>query len=143
MAADAAFRLLRELRSGLSKCPSEGSKIDFVHGIRVACDTNLIGIDSDFRIHVSDRLLEIHDGPFLELGLKGIAGTLIDRPRRLEDRFDRERLALRFSGFKKAARLPCAAGCSISRVASVVVPVACEVGHSCRLNADTSPLIHE
>jgi hypothetical protein len=46
-------------------------------------------IDPYFRIHVSDRLLEIHDGPFLELGLKGIAGTLIDRPRRLEDRPDR------------------------------------------------------
>jgi hypothetical protein len=30
------------------------------------------------RLHVCDRLLEIHDGPFLELGLKGIAGA-IDR----------------------------------------------------------------
>jgi putative restriction endonuclease len=34
-----------------------------------AFDANLIGIDADFRIHVADRLLEIHDGPFLELGL--------------------------------------------------------------------------
>jgi hypothetical protein len=64
---------------------------------------HLIGVDPDFRIHVSDRLLEIHDGPFLELGLTGIAGTLIDRPRRLEDRRDRDRLALRFEEFKKAA----------------------------------------
>ena len=40
----------------------------------------LIGVDPDYRTHVSDPLLEIHDGPFLELGLKGIAGTLIDRP---------------------------------------------------------------
>jgi putative restriction endonuclease len=47
--------------------------------------------------------LEIHDGPFLELGLKGIAGTLIGRPRRLEDRPDRDRLALRFEEFKKSA----------------------------------------
>ena len=45
-----------------------------------AAFVHLIGIDPDYRIHVSDRLLEIHDGPFLELGLKGIAGTLIDRP---------------------------------------------------------------
>ncbi len=29
-----------------------------------------IGSDPDFRIHISDRLLEIHDGPFLELGLR-------------------------------------------------------------------------
>jgi hypothetical protein len=63
----------------------------------------LIGIDPDFRIHASDRLLELHDGPFLELGFKGIAGKLIDRPRRLEDRPNRDRLAIRFEQFKKAA----------------------------------------
>jgi hypothetical protein len=40
-----------------------------------AFDAHLIGIDPDYRIHVSDRLLEIRDGPFIELGLKGIAGT--------------------------------------------------------------------
>jgi putative restriction endonuclease len=36
-----------------------------------AFDANLIGINPDFRIHVSDRLLEIHDGPFLELASRG------------------------------------------------------------------------
>jgi hypothetical protein len=64
---------------------------------------NLIGIDADFRIHVADRLLEIHDGPFLELGLKQIDGTLIEMPRRIEDRPDRDRLPLRFEQFKKVA----------------------------------------
>ena len=68
-----------------------------------AFDANLIGIDLDFRVHVSDRLLEIHDGPFLELGIKGIVGQLIQLPRRNEDRPDRDRLALRFEQFKKAA----------------------------------------
>ena len=69
-----------------------------------AFDAHLIGIDpSNFRIHVSDRLLEIHDGPFLELGLKSIAGTLIEMPRRTVDRPDRDRLALRFEEFKKSA----------------------------------------
>ena len=67
-----------------------------------AFDARLIGIDPDYRIHVYDTLLEIHDGPFLELGLKGIAGTLIDKLRRLEDYPDRDRLALRFAQFKKA-----------------------------------------
>jgi hypothetical protein len=65
-----------------------------------AFDAHLIGVDPDFRIHVSDRLLDLHDGPFLELGLKGIAGTLIEMPRRAEDRPDRDRLALRFELFK-------------------------------------------
>ena len=64
-------------------------------------DAHLIGVDPDYRIHVSDRLLEIHDGPFLELGLKGIAGTLIVRPNRVEDRPERDRLAIRFE--QKAA----------------------------------------
>jgi hypothetical protein len=42
-----------------------------------------------------------HDGPFLELDLKGIAGTLIDRPRRSEDRPDHDRLAFRLSNSRK------------------------------------------
>jgi putative restriction endonuclease len=67
-----------------------------------AFDANLIGIDPDFRIHVADRLLEIHDGPFLELGLKQIDRTLIEMPRRIE-RPDRERLAVRFERFKRSA----------------------------------------
>ena len=71
---------------------SNGLPLTKIH--HAAFDADLIGIDPDYRIHVSDRLLEIHDGPFLELGLKSIAGTLIDRPRRSEDRPDRDRLAL-------------------------------------------------
>ena len=34
--------------------------------------------------------------PVLELGVKGMSGTLIDRPNRIEDRPDRDRLAIRF-----------------------------------------------
>jgi len=37
---------------------------------------HLIGIDPDFQIHVSDGLLDLHDGPFLEPGLK--AGESVD-----------------------------------------------------------------
>jgi putative restriction endonuclease len=80
---------------------SNGFPLTKLH--HAAFDAHLIGVDPDYRIHVSDRLLEIHDGPFLELGLKGIAGTRIDRPRRSEDRPDRDRLALRFEQFKKSA----------------------------------------
>jgi putative restriction endonuclease len=69
-----------------------------------AFDANLIGIDADFRIHVADRLLEIHDGPFLELGLKSIDGTLIEMPRRLADCPDRDRLALRFEEYLRVVR---------------------------------------
>ena len=80
---------------------SNGLPLTKLH--HAAFDAQLIGIDPDYRIHVSDRLPEIHDGPFLELGLKGIAGTLIDRPRRLEDHPDRDRLAIRFEQYRRAA----------------------------------------
>lgn len=68
-----------------------------------AFDANLIGIDPDGLVHVSERLLSIHDGPLLEEGLKGVAGRRIRAPMRDEDRPDRDRLALRFEIFKKAA----------------------------------------
>jgi putative restriction endonuclease len=80
---------------------SNGLPLTKIH--HAAFDAHLIGIDPDSRIHVSDRLLEIHDGPFLELGLKGIVGHMIQLPRRNEDRPDRDRLAIRFEQFKKAA----------------------------------------
>jgi putative restriction endonuclease len=80
---------------------SNGLPLTKIH--HAAFDANLIGVDPDYRIHVSDRLLEIHDGPFLELGLKRIDGTSIRFPRRAEDRPDRDRLALRFDQFRRAA----------------------------------------
>jgi putative restriction endonuclease len=80
---------------------SNGLPLTKIH--HAAFDAHLIGIDPDFSIHVSDRLLEIHDGPFLELGLKGIAGQVIQLPRRSEDHPDRDRLAIRFEQFKRAA----------------------------------------
>jgi putative restriction endonuclease len=78
---------------------SNGLPLTKLH--HAAFDANLIGIDPDFRIHFSDRLLEIHDGPFLELGLKGIVGQVIQLPRRDEDHPDRDRLALRFEQLRK------------------------------------------
>ena len=74
--------------------PSARAKIH-----HAAFDAYLIGVDLDDRIHVSDRLLEIRDGPFLELGPKGIVGQEIQLPRRSKDRPDRDRLALRFEQF--------------------------------------------
>jgi putative restriction endonuclease len=80
---------------------SNGLPLIKIH--HAAFDAHLIGVDPDYRIHVSDRLLEIHDGPFLELGLKGIVGQVIELPRRSQDRPDRDRFAVRFEEFKKSA----------------------------------------
>ena len=79
---------------------SNGLPLTKIH--HAAFDAHLIGIDPDFQIHVSDRLLEIHDGPFLELALKGIVGHVIQLPRRSEDCPDRDRLEIRFEEFKRS-----------------------------------------
>ena len=62
---------------------SNGLPLTKIH--HAAFDAHLIGVDPDYRIHVSERLLKLHDGPFLELGLKKIAGELIRLPRRTAD----------------------------------------------------------
>ena len=67
-----------------------------------AFDKHLIGIDPDYQLHVSGRLLELHDGPMLE-ALKGLDGQKIHLPRRVKDQPDRDRLAFRFELFKTAA----------------------------------------
>ena len=67
-----------------------------------AFDRHLIGIDPDYRLHVSERLLVQEDGPMLE-ALKRLHGGTIHLPNRDKDRPDRDRLALRFERFKAAA----------------------------------------
>ena len=67
-----------------------------------AFDAPLIGIDPDYRLHVSGRLLDQHDGPMLE-ALKQLDQGALHLPARARDYPDRDRLALRFERFKAAA----------------------------------------
>lgn len=67
-----------------------------------AFDAHLIGIDGDFKLHVSEQLMVQQDGPVLE-SLKALAGKLINLPRRQIDYPDRNRLAARFEVFKSVA----------------------------------------
>ena len=67
-----------------------------------AFDAQLIGIDPDYRLHVSERLLVQKDGPMLE-ALKQLNGGMIYLPSRVKDRPDRDRLARRYERFKAAA----------------------------------------
>lgn len=64
-----------------------------------AFDAQLLGIDPDYRLHVSSRLLDQRDGPILE-ALKQLDHHLIRLPARDRDRPDRDRLALRFAEFQ-------------------------------------------
>ena len=67
-----------------------------------AFDKHLIGIDPDYRVHVSDQLLNKHDGPMLE-ALKRLNRGTIHLPKRPKDQPDRDRLAVRFERFKATA----------------------------------------
>ena len=67
-----------------------------------AFDAHLIGIDPDYRLHVSGRLLELHDGPMLE-ALKQLDGGTLHLPKRTKDYPDRDRLSRRYEQFKVAA----------------------------------------
>lgn len=67
-----------------------------------ALDAHLIGIDPNFRVHVSDRLLSQRDGPTLG-ALQGLQGARLLLPNRAKDRPDRDRLALRFERFQMVA----------------------------------------
>ncbi len=64
----------------------------------VAFDAHLIGIDPDYRIHVSERLLIQRDGPVLE-AMKQLQGSCIRLPDRARDQPDRDRLAERYEAF--------------------------------------------
>ncbi len=67
-----------------------------------AFDGHLIGVDPDYRLHVSRRLLDQHDGPMLEV-LKRLDGEMLRLPSRVKDYPDRDRLAQRFDLFKAVA----------------------------------------
>jgi putative restriction endonuclease len=66
-----------------------------------AFDAHLIGIDPDFRLHVSSRLMDQSDGPMLE-ALKQLHHRSLRLPSRPQDFPDRSRLALRFEEFRSA-----------------------------------------
>lgn len=67
-----------------------------------AFDAHLIGIDPDFKIHISRRILQQKDGPTLE-ALKRLNSNRIYLPTRDKDMPDRDRLAARFEQFKVRA----------------------------------------
>ena len=61
---------------------TNGIPLSKIH--HAAFDAHLIGIDPDYRLHVSPQLLDQNDRPMLE-GLKKLQGTTIHLPRREKD----------------------------------------------------------
>jgi putative restriction endonuclease len=88
---------------------ANGIALSKIH--HAAFDNHLIGIDPDGRVDVSQRLLMLHDGPLLEQSLEAIAGRSIQPPKYEHHRPDRDRLAVRFEQFNRAASLGVDPGC--------------------------------
>jgi putative restriction endonuclease len=65
-----------------------------------AFDANLIGVTPDYRIEVSERLLDIQDGVILEGGLKALNGQTLALPEKERSWPCRALLELRFKEFK-------------------------------------------
>ena len=78
---------------------TNGIPLSKIH--HAAFDAHLIGIDPDYRLHVSRQLLEQNHGPMLE-GLKKLQGVSLHLPRRAKDYPDRDRLSLRFERSRAA-----------------------------------------
>ena len=78
---------------------NNGLPLSKIH--HAAFDSNLIGIDPDFKIHVSSRLLEEQDGPMLE-AIKQLDGRELFLPLRTADLPDKRRLESRFAEFRRA-----------------------------------------
>lgn len=79
---------------------SNGLPLSKTH--HAAFDMNLIGIDPDYGVHVSEGLRRERDGPMLE-AIKGLHGGCIRLPGRKDDWPDRERLEVRFAEFRNSA----------------------------------------
>ena len=76
---------------------SNGLLLSKIH--HAAFDSHLIGIDPDYGLHVSKRLLDQNDGPTLD-ALKQLKDKKLRLPKRREDYPDKDRLALRYEEFK-------------------------------------------
>lgn len=96
--SDAQEGLDRRVRQAAFAQPvvPNGIPLSKIH--HAAFDAHLIGIDPDFRLHVSERLLCQNDGPMLE-ALKRLHGGSLHPPSRDRDRPDRDRLAMRYEQF--------------------------------------------
>jgi putative restriction endonuclease len=81
-----------EVPNGLSLCK--------IH--HAAFDANILGISPDSMIHIRADILEEHDGPMLQHGLKEMDGGDLHLPRRPELRPNRDYLAERFERFSAA-----------------------------------------
>jgi putative restriction endonuclease len=76
---------------------SNGLPLSKIH--HAAFDAHLIGVDPDYKIHVSKKLLGQRDGPLLT-ALQNLNGANLRLPLRKQDYPDQDRLAVRFQEYQ-------------------------------------------
>ncbi|MCH4562185.1 HNH endonuclease [Halomonas sp. EGI 63088] len=82
----------------------QASTVEVSNGISLtrlhhrAYDAGLVGIDTDYKIHLNEELLATKDGPLLE-SMKQLNGQKISLPRSPEQRPNREALELHYHQF--------------------------------------------
>lgn len=78
------------VQNGLSLCK--------IH--HAAYDINILGIDSNYKVHIREDILDETDGPMLQHGIKEMNQTVLWVPSRVSDKPDRDRLEERFQVFQ-------------------------------------------
>lgn len=96
---DAAHILPDRDQRGRPEVPNGLSLCKIHHG---AYDTEILGVDPDYRVHIRRDVLEEEDGPMLLHGLQGLHGSRITLPRLELHRPNRDYLEERFKRFKAA-----------------------------------------
>jgi putative restriction endonuclease len=81
------------VQNGLSLCK--------IH--HAAYDSDLLGIDPNYIVHINQRLLEDSDGPMLKHGLQEMHGTPLTLPQEKKLRPLQPNLAERFEAFSAAS----------------------------------------
>ena len=79
---------------------SNGLALCKIH--HAAFDRNILGISPDYQVHIRQDILEEEDGPMLKHGIQEMQGRKLILPRSFSEKPDKERLAVRFEGFKQA-----------------------------------------
>jgi putative restriction endonuclease len=92
------------------KSDSEGGAATVSNGLALcrihhgAYDTNILGIDPDYKVVIKDAVLETFDGPTLQHALKEMHGTTLGQlPTSRAERPDRTLLDERFQTFLRAS----------------------------------------
>jgi putative restriction endonuclease len=80
---------------------SNGLSLCKIH--HAAFDRQLLGIDTDYRVHINRDLLEEVDGPMLKHGLQEMHGKRLELPATRRDWPNHDRLSMRWTAFLEAS----------------------------------------